>query len=136
VGVTNSNAVPVTINSSTGQLGVGTKSSIVAWNNVTSTTATMVAAQGYQANNAGLVTLTMPSVASSTFGDTIRVSGLGAGGWKIQCVATQLIHLGSSATSAAGSLASTNRYDSIDLVCSSDTTQWFVMSVIGSLTVA
>ena len=136
VGITNSNAVPVTINSSTGQLGVGTKSSIIAWNNVTGTSATMVASQGYQANNAGLVTLTMPSVASSTFGDTIRVSGLGAGGWKIQCVATQLIHLGSSATSAAGSLASTNRYDSIDLVCSSDTTQWFVMSVIGSLTVA
>ncbi len=135
VGITNSNAVPVTINSSTGQLGVGTKSSIVAWNNVTGTTATMVAGQGYQANNAGLVTLTMPSVASSTFGDTIRVSGLGAGGWKIQCVATQLIHLGSSATSAAGSLASTNRYDSIDLVCSSTTTEWFVMSSIGSLTV-
>lgn len=135
VGVTNSNAVPVTINSSTGQLGVGTNSSIVSWNNVTTTSATMVAGQGYQANNAGLVTLTMPSVASSTFGDTIRVSGLGAGGWKIQCVATQLIHLGSSATSAAGSLASTNRYDSIDLVCSSTTTEWFVMSSIGSLTV-
>ncbi len=106
------------------------------WNNVTTTSATMVKENGYQSNNAGLVTLTMPSVASSTFGDTIKIAGFGAGGWLIQCVATQLIHLGSSATTAAGSLASTNRYDQIELVCSSTTTEWFVRYAVGNITIA
>lgn len=108
----------------------------ITWNNVTAASATMAKQNGYQANNAGLVTLTMPSVASSTFGDTIRIAGLGAGGWLIQCVATQIIHFGSSATSAAGSIASTNRYDAIEIVCSSTTNEWFVVSSIGNLTVA
>lgn len=106
------------------------------WNNVTAASATMVKENGYQANNAGLVTLTMPSVASSTFGDTIKVAGFGAGGWLIQCVATQIIHVGSAATAAAGSVASTNRYDGIEIVCSSTTTEWFVNpSFVGNLTV-
>jgi hypothetical protein len=95
----------------------------------------MAKENGYQANNAGLVTLTMPSVASSTFGDTIKVAGLGAGGWIIQCVATQLIHMGSTDTSAAGTVASTNRYDGIELVCSSTTTEWFSRPWSGNLSV-
>ena len=105
------------------------------WTNVTSTSATMVKQNGYQANNAGLVTLTMPSVVSSTFGDTIKVGGFGSGGWIVQCVATQLIHFGDTATSAAGSLASTNRYDQLEIVCSSTTTEWFVRNSIGNLTI-
>ena len=105
----------------------------LAWTNVTGTSAVMVKSNAYQANNVGLVTLTMPSVASSTFGDTIRVGGFGAGGWAIQCVATQLIHYGATPTSAAGTLVSTNRYDQVELVCSSTTTEWFVRYVIGNL---
>ncbi len=78
----------------------------------------------------------MPSVASSTFGDTIKIAGFGAGGWLLQCVSTQLIHFGSSATTAAGSIASTNRYDQLEIVCSSTTTEWFVRYAQGNLTVA
>lgn len=106
-----------------------------AWNNVTGTSALMVKNNGYESNNAGLVTLTMPSVASSTFGDTIKVGGFGAGGWLVQCVATQIIHMGNLATTAAGSLASTNRYDQLELVCSSTTTEWFVRYSVGNITV-
>lgn len=106
------------------------------WTNVSGTSATMVKENAYQSNNAGLVTLTMPSVASSTFGDTIKVGGFGSGGWLIQCVATQLIHFGNQNTSAAGSLASTNRYDQVELVCSSTTTEWFVVNSVGNISVA
>lgn len=63
------------------------------------------------------------------------MGGLGAGGWLIQCVATQLIHMGSTATAAAGSIASTNRYDQLELVCSSTTTEWFVRYSVGNLTI-
>lgn len=132
-GNTVSNTQMVTINSSTGQLGTQSLPTAFTWINVTGTSATLVQGNAYQANNAGLVTLTMPSVASSTFGDTIKVGGFGSGGWAIQCVATQLIHYGATATSAAGTLISTNRYDQVELVCSSTTTEWFVRYVIGNL---
>ncbi len=126
----------VTITNGNGTITIGLAGGGFSWNNVTGTSATMAKENGYQANNAGLVTLTMPSVASSTFGDTIKIAGFGAGGWLIQCVATQLIHFGSSATTAAGSISSTNRYDAIELVCSSTTTEWFVRYSVGNLTVA
>ncbi len=105
------------------------------WNNVTTTSATMVAENGYEANNAGLVTLTMPSIASSTFGDTIKVSGFGAGGWLIQCLSGQSINYGSSSTSSGGSLASTNQFDAVEIFCSSTTSQWCVRNSEGNLTV-
>jgi hypothetical protein len=126
----------IAITNGSGSITVSVVDMGANWVNVTGTSATMSAGNGYQANNAGLVTLTMPSVASSTFGDTIKVSGFGAGGWLIQCVATQLINFGSNQSSAAGSIASTNQYDCIELVCSSTTTQWFATYSIGNLTVA
>jgi len=145
IGSTGATPVAGTITSTGGTLtvstGAGTLNLEVAsggfpWTNVTGTSATMAKSNAYQSNNVGLVTLTMPSVASSTFGDTIKVGGLGAGGWLIQCVATQSIHFGNQNTSAAGSLASTNRYDQIELVCSSTTTEWFVRYSVGNITVA
>jgi len=126
----------ITVSLGAGTLNLEVASGGFAWTNVTSTSATMVKENAYQANNAGLVTLTMPSVASSTFGDTIKIGGFGAGGWLIQCVATQLIHFGNVATSAAGSIASTNRYDQLEIVCSSTTTEWFVRYAVGNLTIA
>lgn len=125
----------ITVSVGAGTLNLEVAGGGFAWNNITAASATMAKENGYQSNNAGLVTLTMPSVASSTFGDTIKVGGLGAGGWLIQCVATQLIHMGSTATAAAGSIASTNRYDQLELVCSSTTTEWFVRYSVGNLTI-
>ena len=51
------------------------------WIEVTGTSDTMVIDTGYISNNAGLVTLTLP--ATIAVGETVRVAGKGAGGWKI-----------------------------------------------------
>lgn len=119
VGITNSNPVPVTINSSTGQLGVGTNS-IVAWNNVTGTSATMVAGQGYVANNAALVTLTLPS--SSAIGDTFKIITKGAGFCRIAQNASQTIRYGGATTTSGvgGSLTSTVIGDCLEIVSTAD----------------
>lgn len=98
----------------------------IGWTEVTGTTQLIVADNGYVANNAGLVTFTMPATAA--FGTVISIMGKGAGGWLIQGVAAQIIHVGSVATSAAGSVASTNRYDSIDLVCITANSEWACLS--------
>jgi len=106
-----------------------------SWTVVTGTSQAMLSNNGYIANNAGLVTLTLP--ATSAVGDEIDVIGKGAGGWLIQCGAGQTIVLGSSTTSVAGSLASTNAKDSLYIICTVANTEWQVGSAPqGNITVA
>lgn len=99
-------------------------SGIFQWTEVTGTSATMVGNNGYIANNAGVVTLTLP--ATAVVGKEISVVGQGAGGWLIAQNASQTINVGSSATTSGtgGSVASTNRYDSINLICTVANTTW------------
>lgn len=108
----------------------------VTWTNVTGTSATMTSNKGYIANNAGLVTLTLP--ATSVIGDELLIVGTGAGGWTIAQAAGQSINasLGSTTVGVGGSLSSTNRYDSVNLVCTAANTTWSVWGGIdGTLTI-
>ncbi len=106
----------------------------ITWNDQTTTSVTMAVNNAYSANNAGLVTLTLP--AAAVFGSVVQVSGNGAGGWSIAQNSGQTIHFGSVNTTAGvgGSLASTNRYDQVTLVCSVANTDWVVNSSFGNLT--
>ena len=105
------------------------------WEEVTDLTKDMVVDYAYVANNAALVTLTLPTVAA--FGDCIRVVGKGAGGWKIAQNAGQTIHFLSADTTAgvAGFLEFTNQYDCIDLACISTDTDWVVNTSVGNITI-
>lgn len=108
----------------------------IAWTEVTVTGPTAMAVNnGYVANNAGSVGLTMPATAA--IGDIIRVAGKGAGGWSIGQNAGQTIHFGdqSSTTGAGGSVASTLQYDALEMVCITANTDFVVLSSVGNLTV-
>lgn len=70
----------------TGPAGPG-----VTWVNVTGTTQAAAANKGYMANNASLVTLTLPLSTALTVGDVIQVNGVGAGGWTIVPTGAQSI---------------------------------------------
>lgn len=107
----------------------------MTWNEETGTSATMSVDNGYIANNAALVTLTLPTTAA--VGKVIRVSGKGAGGWKIAQNASEIIHFGSSdtTTGTGGSLASTATRDAVELVCVVADTEWNVISSIGNITI-
>ncbi len=63
------------------------------WSAVTADTQ-MSKNNGYIANSANLLTLTLPLSADVSVGDTLRVAGLGAGGWKIAQNASQRILTG------------------------------------------
>ncbi len=105
------------------------------WVDQTTTPVTIAAGTGYIANNAGLVTLNMPATAA--VGDEFQVVGQGAGGWLLQSNTGQIINLGSSPTTVTtGSLASTNRYDGVKLVCTVADTTFVVLYAVGNLTVA
>ena len=84
---------------------------------VTGTSQAMSVNTAYVANNAALVTLTLPATAA--LGTEMRVMGLGAGGWKIAQNASQLIHFGNTdtTTGVAGAISSKHRYDTLMIKC-------------------
>lgn len=96
-----------------------------SWTVVTGTSQAMVSNNGYIANNAGLVTLTLPP--TSAVGDEIDIIGKGAGGWLVQCGGGQTVVVGSSTTTSGGSVASTNAKDSFQIVCTVANTEWSVL---------
>lgn len=114
---------------------VDTHSTGLTWSEITGTSQTAAVNTGYIANNASLVTITLPTTAAQ--GAIIEVTGKGAGGWKLAQPASVLVHFGSTVTTTGtgGSLASTNQYDSLRIVCVTANTTWNVLSSVGSLTV-
>lgn len=89
----------------------------------------------FTSNGASLVTITLPAVAA--VGDTIRISGLATGGWKLAQQAGQSVNIGSSTTTigVGGSLASTAQFDAIEIVCCVANTTFNIVSSMGNITV-
>lgn len=104
------------------------------YNNVAGTTQAAAINSGYVISNAAQTTVTLPATAA--LGSVFAVQGKGAAGWILQANTGQVINLGSSPTSSAGSLTSTNQWDSVTIVCVTANTTFAVTSVVGNLTVA
>ena len=113
----------------------GGSGGVSTWVDVTGTTQTIAVNTGYIADNAALVTLTLPTTAAQ--GTTFRIAGNGAGGWLLAQNASQTVKFGSAATTAGvgGSLASTDPGDALECVCVVANTTWRVISSVGNLTV-
>jgi hypothetical protein len=108
----------------------------LTWTVVTGTTQSMAVNNGYIANNAGVVTATLP--ATSAVGDVVSITGINnATGWKIAQNAGNQIFFGTSSTTAGtgGSLQSTATRDAVTLVCTSTNANWQVLSSVGNITV-
>ena len=107
---------------------------VLTWNPVTVTSATMEPNSGYVTNNVGQVTLTLPAVCE--FGQSVAVSGLGSGGWKIDFNTGQNVVVGSQvATTSTGTIESTNQFDQIELLCVVENTTFIARNIFGNLTV-
>jgi hypothetical protein len=104
------------------------------WTEVTGTTQTMAVNSGYVANNAGLVSLTLPT--TSALGSKIYRGGKGAGLWTVLLNAGESIHFGTlDTTTTTGTLVATQKYDSVTIVCTTTDTEWTVISSQGNITV-
>lgn len=136
INVVGAGGITVTGNPGTSTLTItGGGSGGLTWNEVTGTSQAMAVDNGYIANNAGLVTLTLPATAA--LGSVIRVAGKGAGLWSIAQNAGQTIHFGSldTTTGATGHLDSILQYDCVELLCVTANTEFVVISVMGNLTI-
>jgi len=104
---------------------------------VTGTSQTMVADNGYVADNAALVTLTLPVTAA--IGDEFVVIGKGAGGWKVAQNASQSIQFtaGGSVTATTsgtgGHIDSSVASDCVHLVCITANTLFAVIDSLGNI---
>lgn len=85
-----------------------------SWSTISGTSQSAAVQTGYIPTNAGLTTITLPT--TFAVGDRISVQGQGSGGWTINAGASRTVQVGSSATSSGGTVSSTNRYDSINLI--------------------
>jgi hypothetical protein len=111
-----------------------TASNGFTFNDVSGTTQAAAFNNGYVISNASQTTVTLPATAA--LGSRVAVQGKGAAGWILAANTGQVIHLGSSASSTAGSLTSTNLWDAVEVVCVTANTTWAVNQAIGNLTVA
>jgi hypothetical protein len=102
---------------------------------VTGATQALAVNRSYTANRGTLVTFTLPSTAK--VGDEIAITGVGAGGWKIEQNANQYINVISATTTigVGGSLASTQKFDSVKLVCVVANLGFNVVSMMGNITI-
>ena len=126
----------ISIANGAGTITISGTGSGIGWTNVTGTTQAGAADSGYVSANASLVTITLPATAA--FGTAFSIIGSGAGGWKIAQNAGQNIQVGnlSSTVGVTGSVASTNQFDSIDLLCTVANTTWTTLGgTQGNLTI-
>lgn len=125
----------VTFTTGAGTLSIQVANPIGPWTDVTGTSVTLAANNSYILDNAGLVTATLPTTA--TVGNTFTIVGKGTGGWKIAQNASQLIHFGTTTTTTGtgGSLASTQTFDCITLVCTVTNTTFTAYTSVGNITV-
>lgn len=125
----------ITITNSAGSITINSTTLGLTWNNITTSSASMSVGNGYLSNNAALVTLTLPTTAAQF--SVILVVGNGAGGWKIAQNAGQVINFNSipTTTGIGGSIASTNLYDCVELLCTVANTTWSVIEAMGNILV-
>lgn len=108
---------------------------VFPWNIVAVNT-NMAVNNGYIANNAAPLTLTLPAAAS--VGDIVKVTGKNTGGWVIAQNAGQTIFFGnasggtsSTTTGVTGSVASGAPRNYIELLCVTTNTDWNILSING-----
>ena len=105
----------------------------LTWTEVTGTTQQAAVNNGYIANNAAPVVVTIPDACD--IGDVIKVAGKGVGGWKVAQNAGDTIHFLNldTTTGVTGYASSSQQFESIELMCITENTNWTVLDAVGNI---
>jgi hypothetical protein len=108
---------------------------VIVWSREAGAAIAAVADHGYINTNVALTTVTLPAAAA--LGTVIEIMGESAAGWTIAQNAGQSIQYGNISTTVGvgGSLSSSDRFDTVRLVCRVVNTVWSVTSAVGALNV-
>jgi hypothetical protein len=125
----------LTRNTSTGVVEKIT-SNFVTTSEVTGTSQSAAVQNRYIANNASLITVTLP--ASANIGDVIYINGKGAGKFKVAQNSGQFVHYGASTTTTGtgGSITAQDQYGCIEIRCiTAGGTEWSIVNSSGAYTI-
>lgn len=99
------------------------------WNVVTSSTSSMLAGNGYMANRSAGVTFSLPGTAA--VGNAYRLVAINAGGWILSIGGGQVVQWGNQ--TATNNITSTTIGDAIEIVCSLNNTDFYIVSCQGNI---
>ena len=124
----------ISITNAAGSITIDSTGGGFDWNIVTDASDTMVSHNGYIANRATLVTLTLP--ASVSLGDSFKVVNVGAGFVKIAQNAGDQIRFGNQTTTAGagGDITCTALGDSVEIIAQAANT-YLVLNSVGNWTI-
>lgn len=126
----------VSIANAAGSITISASGGGLTWTVITGVSQALAANNGYIANNAGVITFTLPAICA--VGSIFAVTGINnATGWKIAQNAGQTIYFGGvqSTTGAGGYLQSTKTRDTVYLLCVVANNDFNVVDSIGNITV-
>lgn len=131
----NITSTDATITITNGANTIDLAANTMAWSREAGTSVAAAPNHGYVNTNAALTTITLPVTAS--LGTAIEIMGEGTAGWTIAQNAGQNIQYGNISTTigVGGSLSSSNRYDTVRIICRLADTTWSVVSSVGVLNV-
>lgn len=122
----------ISVTNAAGSITIANTSGGFTWTRVAGTSQAVVKQNGYIATNGALTTFTLPATAA--IGDSFQIASEGAGLVLIAQNANQQIFCGVVSTSVGvgGSLASTHRRDTIEIVCTNTDNTWTVVDFVGN----
>ena len=125
----------ISITNGAGSITIAATNSDGPYTEVTGTSQTIAVNNRYAANNASLVTFTLPPTAA--IGDRFSITGKGAGLFKIAQNASGQINVASQSTTAGvgGSLTAVQQYNSIECECITANNIWNVIGLTGDFTI-
>lgn len=125
----------VSITNAPGNITINSTGGGLTWSEVTGTSQAMAVNNGYIANNAALVTLTLPATAA--IGEKVIVQGKGLGLFRIAQNSGQIIHFNSltSTLGVTGYAEATQRYNTVELICITANNEWALIGN-GNITIA
>lgn len=117
----------INISQSGNNITISSSATGLGWSSVSGPTMMAINSGYVTTSSFGVVALTLPT--TSVVGDAIQVIGNGSSGWEIIYGAGQYIIIGSAtSTVTSGSIASTNQYDALYLICTIANTAWQTVS--------
>lgn len=114
----------VSITNGSGSITINAVGAGLTTASIAGTTQTAAINTRYIVANASQTTITLPT--TFAIGDTVIIKGLGAAGWVLKAGTATTIQMGSVATSSAGTLTSTNQYDTVSVCGLVANTTWSV----------
>ena len=116
--------------------GIAPAAGGITQNNATIASTSMAVNNGYVNNYTGGGAASFVLPVTAAVGQIVQVSGNAASGWQVTQNVGQNIQLGAISTTVGtgGSLASSNRYDCVTLICTVANTTFVSAAVVGNIT--